>query len=108
MTYNTFSASNRTGLTGMIQFVAGEIPLFTPMLLLTVFAVSTLGMYFSTLRLRITGRDQFLESFAAGSWFTFIFSIILSIKPGVISPLQIGICLSISIISSALLIMAER
>ena len=107
MVYQTLIEANKTGLIGMWSYVNDIVPAFTPLFLLSIFLVVTLGSYFAQLRTR--GYGDILSSFAVGSFVNMVISIIMALSPEKIidTPIVI-ICIAVGIGSTVILFLQNN
>lgn len=99
MAYPTLDTSyNITGDFSEILPYLNEVTnnLFSSMFLIAVFCISCLGSYFATRSSQ--GRGDFPASFAVAGFVTAILSLILYLKLGVVSLLEVTVTISICII----------
>lgn len=94
MAWATFNNSGQVGIDGLLIFSAQTVNVFIPMLLFSLFIIATIGSYLGNKRL--FGKEDFWGSCVVASVFTTIVAFILSLLPGVISPIEIMICIAIS------------
>ncbi len=102
MTYETINQANVTGSAGLFVYVADVVPIFTPMLLFSIFMVAMLGSYYS--QKRLDGRGSFLTSLAVASYMTTIISYFMMLVPGLINVLTLSITTVVTFISTILLL----
>ena len=105
MAYQTFQEYNQTDLTGLFTYPASVVPAFTPLILFALFLISLLASYFS--QKRLTGRGDFMASFAVAGFFTAIVAIIMSLVPGLINMLTLVTCIIVAIIGVILLLVKD-
>lgn len=105
MPYQTLDQFNSTGVDGVLVYVAQTVPIFIPLTLFAILCIATLGTFFS--QRRLTGRGSFASSFAAGSWFTAVVAIVMSLQPGLINSLTLTITILVSIVATVLLFLAS-
>ncbi|MFB6246868.1 MAG: hypothetical protein ABEI74_04745 [Candidatus Pacearchaeota archaeon] len=77
MAYKEINDFNTTGIGSIFKYSADVVPAFIPLVLVSVFIVSTLGSYFAQMRRQ--GEGDFPGSFAVGSWITAIVAVTLSL-----------------------------
>lgn len=100
--YQTFQEYNQTDLAGLFTYAAKIVPLFTPLLLAAIFLIALLASFFSNKR--ITGKSDFMSSFAAASFFTTVVAFIMSLVDGLINVQTLVITVVVSIIATILLL----
>ena len=98
-TYQTLSDVNTSaGLHTVFVYVNTLTSgLFSRMLLLSIFLVIAIGSYLS--QLRTSGQGNLAGSFAVASFITFGASILMSFIDGLVTSIDIGVVLGITIIS---------
>lgn len=104
--YPTLSSANITGTDQILVYVAGNMPIFTPLLLLTVFAVITLSTWYGTKKM--SGYGDFFTSAAAGGYITTIIAVLLTLIPGMINLYTLTTCVVISIIMTIFLFFSRE
>jgi len=87
-----------TTITDLFTHSADVVPIFVPLILLSVFLIATLGSYFA--QQRASGRGDFPASFAVGSWLTAIISIVFSLIPNFIRSGTVIFCVALAILGS--------
>ncbi len=97
--------TNRTGIDGVLVYVATVEPLFTQLVLFGFFMVGFLGSMFSQWRLR--NRSDFIASFFAGAFTTLIVAVLMSLIDGLISLNTLIITVIVTIISLVWLLIAK-
>ena len=95
--YQTFQQYNKTGLDNMLVYVATITPAFVPMLLVTIFITIAGGIYFGTRRIG-EGGDIWSASAVAGL-VTFVITLIMTLKDGLVNLTIIGISALVSMVS---------
>jgi len=105
MAYQTFQEYNQTDLTGLFTYPAKVVPAFTPLILFALFTISLLASYFS--QKRLTGRGDFMGSFAVAGYFTAVIAFIMSLVPGLIDLITLVICIVVAIIGTILLLIKD-
>jgi hypothetical protein len=103
MAWQTLDQYNATDVGGLFTYAAQIVPIFTPLMLTSIFIITLLGTYFS--QKRLSGRSDFLSSFAVAGWLTFVVAILMSLIGGLINMLTLVFCMIIAIISSLMLIL---
>jgi len=95
MTYEELSNRNTSeGLHVLVQYVSDVVPMFIPMVLFSFFIIVLGGIYFNTRR---EGKPDFFSAFAVAGYATLLVALVLSVIPGVIDMVTIGICVIITI-----------
>ena len=79
--------------------------LFSRMFLTSLFVIIMVGSYFS--RERMSGKGDWISSFAVAGYITFGAAIIMSFIPGMIDNLSIVICLAIAFIGTLWLLLSK-
>ena len=81
MPYKEISDLNgtETQIVDLFTYSAGVVSVLVPLILFSVFIMSTLGSYFA--QKRATGVGDFPGSFAVGSWITAIIAVSFSLIP---------------------------
>lgn len=102
MVYQTFQEFNNTGLTGLFLYPASVWNGFIPLVLFALFSIVFMSTFFS--QKRLTGRGDFLASFAVAGYFIAVVSFVMSMVEGLISLPTLVICVTIAIIATILLI----
>ncbi len=99
------NATGKTGIDGVLVYVATIEPLFTQLVLFGFFLVGFLGSMFSQWRLR--NRTDFVASFFAGAFVTLIVAVLMSLIDGLISTFTLIIVSIVTIISLVWLLIAK-
>lgn len=102
MAYTEIQSFNITGIEGLLLYAAEVVPIFIPLALLSLFLIVLFGTFFSMQR--VSGKSDFLSSFAVAGWFTTIIAFILSLNVGLVNLLTLTICIVVSVIGAILLI----
>lgn len=105
-TYRTFSNWNKTGLDQMFVYASDTVPIFTPMLLFSLFMITMLASYFSSKRLGADG--DFAASFAVAGFITAIVALVLSLMPGMIHVSVTVITIIVAILGVLFLYFSKR
>lgn len=103
--YQTFTEFNNTGLDGLFLYPAEVVPAFIPLVLFACFSIALLATYFS--QKGLTGRGDFVSSFAVAGYFIAIISIVMTLTPNLINVGTLVICVSISILGTILLLISR-
>lgn len=103
--WETFEEFNRTDASGLLLYPANTWSGFIPLVLVGLFIISMLATFFA--RQRLTGKGDFIGSFAAAGFFTAIISISMSLIPDLINGLTIAVCIAIAIIGVILLLVSR-
>ena len=106
MTYETINEGNVTGVAGIFTYVANVVPIFTPMLLFTIFIVAMLGSYYA--QKRMEGKSSFLASFAVASYMTTIIAYFMMLIPGLINVLTLSVVTVITFIATLLVLIFKE
>lgn len=105
MTFIELDALNDTSITGILAFPNLNTPSFWPLILFGIFAVITLGTFFSEKERRTTG--NFLSSLAVASFVNIVLSALLKMM-NVIDQTTLIISLVISFIFIAIYLLTGR
>lgn len=96
------TANNYTGVTGVMSCINQAVPVFTPFILVSIWVVVVLGTYFTQQRLR--GYGDFFGSFAVGSIFVAILSVIAyMVNPPIISKIPVFVAILMGFIGMVIL-----
>ncbi len=106
MAYQTINEFNATGLDGVMGYASSISPGFFPLVLFAIFIITTMGAYYS--QLRLTGKTDFLASATAASYFTTMIAFVLSLIDGVLNPVVVAISFVITIIFTMILITSDK
>ncbi len=106
LAFRTFTEWNKTGLDQMFVYASDTVPIFTPMLLFSLFMITMLASYFSSKRLGNDG--DFAASFAVAGFITAIVAIVMSIIPGMIDTYVTVITIIVAIIGVMFLYFSKR
>lgn len=106
MTYTTLDTANVTTLSGLFVYVAGEVPIFIPFLLLSVCIITTMSIIYG--QKRTGGDSNFFGALSVSSYLTFVVSMVLSLIPGMITIWVILPVLAISILSTFLYLISKE
>lgn len=102
MAYQTFQEYNQTGLDGLFTYAASTVPSFIPLLLFALFSITLLATYFS--QKRLTGRGDFISSFATSGYLTVIVAFFMSLVEGLINRATLIMTVAVAIIATILLL----
>lgn len=106
MTYQTMQQYNVTDLEGILTYTAQVVPIFIPMVLLSIFLIALGGTYFS--QKRLTNKEDFMGSFAVAGYFTAIVSYIMMLIPDLINVLTVTVTTVVAIIGTMLLLINKE
>jgi len=109
MAYTTLQeyidATNRTGLDGIIVYVADTFPIFIPLMLASLFVIVALSTYFS--RQRLAGEGDLWSSLAVAGWLITVVAFIMTLVEGLINTFTVVICLVVSVICTMMLLVSK-
>jgi len=103
MPYQEMSSFNVTGAHGIFTYVADTVPIFFPLTLFALFIIVLLGTYFS--QRNSTGRADIFSSLAVAGYFVSLVALIMSLVGGLIQPMVVIICFTVSIITTIILLL---
>ncbi len=106
MAYKEISEVNTSaGVHTILQYVSEIEPFFFPLVLFSLFIVSTVGTFFA--QKEFTGRGNFKASLLAGSFFVTIVAYVMNLIPGLINTLTLVVCFLMLIVSALLLFLSK-
>ena len=94
--FQNASNLNTTGLDNLFVYVADVVPIFFPMMFLSLFIIIMAGTYFS--QSRLTGRGDFGGSFAVAGFITTGVAFAVNLIDGVVNTETLGVLVSVTII----------
>lgn len=106
MPYETLNQANVSSASGIFIYVADVVPVFTPMLLFTLFIITLLGTYYSQKRLE--RGSSFLTSFAVAGYVTVVIAYSMMLIPGFINVLTLSVVTVVAIISTLLVLLHKE
>jgi hypothetical protein len=106
MAYQTISNYNITGMDDIFVYLANEISVFIPFLLLGIYLTVSLSIYYGTRRFQ--GQADFFVAFATAGFFTSIVGIVMSLTFGIINNFSLILILFLTVISIVLLLMKRN
>ena len=102
----TYAEFNKTGLDQLFVYAAQTIPVFSPMVLISFFAIVALATYFSSTRIR--GDGDFAASFVVAGFMTVILSVIMSLIPGLMPTTYVVITFVVFMLGVLFLFLSHR
>lgn len=105
--WQTFNQFNKTGLDGMLTYVAHVEPIFIPMVLFGFFIIVLVGSFYSSKRLSMGGGD-FSVAFAVAGFTTFLVSLVMTLIDGLINPFTVIICLIVAMLGVLFLFFSKK
>jgi hypothetical protein len=102
MVYTDMVSQNITSISGLFVYVSQAVPIFIPLLLMSLFVIVSLGSFFA--QRRLTGTGNFWGSFAVAGYFIAVVSGVMSLIPNLINSFVVVICIVIAVIGTAMLI----
>ena len=107
MPYQTIGEFNVTSGTDRIfLYVADVVPIFTPMMMFSIFIITLLGTYF--IQRRLSGQANFASSFAVAGYFTLVIAFFLTLLEGMVNALTLSVCVIVAIIGTAWLLLSNE
>jgi len=107
MTYSTLSDYNTSeGMHVLFQYVAETVPVFIPLVLFAVFVIVSFGTYFS--QRRLSGRGDFIISFAVAGYITVLVAYVMSLIDGLINNFTVIICVVIAVLGTLMLFVSPK
>lgn len=100
MAYTTLTEFNRTGIEGLMLYVADVVPPFIPMLFFTIFIIIFFGIY--------TIQRSFQNAFAVAGIITAVCAFFLSLIEGLVPSMVLIPTLVIAIVGIAILFLAGK
>ena len=105
MSWETFTEYNQTGLEGLFTYPASVWEGFIPLTLFALFSIVLMSTFFS--QKRLTGKGDFLASFAVASFFATVVSFIMSLSDGLVTLPTLITCLAVTIVAVILLLVSR-
>lgn len=99
--YKSMADVNATHLSDLFVYVADQVPIFIPMLLLSIYFIVFLGTYFG--QRKISYNTDPFSSLAVAGFVTFVISLLLSLIPNLMNPFYVLICFVLAIVGLVLL-----
>lgn len=101
MAYTQISDVNITGIDQIIVYIANEVPIFVPFLLICIYLSIGLIIYFSSRK--FSGQGDIFAAFTASGFFTAVLGTIMTFVFGIINIWTLTITILIVIVSFVLL-----
>lgn len=102
MAYQNISSMNITGLDSILVYVANEIPIFIPALLISTWLMLSLLIYFGTRK--FAGQGDFFAGMAASGFLVAVLGTVITFTFGIINKWTLGMTLGIVVISVIVLL----
>ena len=106
MTYTDLGTANVTTLSGLFVYISQEVPIFIPMMLLSLFLITLFASYYAQQRAR--GEGNFWGSFAVSGYLVSVVSVVMSLIPDLINPFYVVVCIVIAIIGTGILMSKDN
>ena len=97
MTYNSIDSQNFTGLDSVLVYVANEVPIFIPAMLLLIWLMLSLLIYFGTRK--FAGQGDFFAGLSASGFLVAVLGTIMTFSFGIINLYTLSVTIGIAIFS---------
>ena len=94
-----------SGMHKVWVYASTTVDIFTPMVLFVFFMIVLLASYFS--QKRSEGRGDFITSFAAAGFSTFLVALAMTLVAGIINLSTLVVCFVVAIISALALLISK-
>ena len=96
-TYNSIDSQNFTGLDSILVYVANEVPILIPAMLLFIWLMLSLLIYFGTRK--FAGQGDFSAGASASGFLVAVLGTVMTLTFGIINIWTLGTCFGIAIFS---------